>query len=377
MLTSIVLATLCASFGPASSVPTDERFEAWDANGDGRLVVEEVPARLRGNFARVDRDADGFISLKEHLAATGRPREDDPRSRIPRSVDGRFDLPYAGTDNPRQYLDLYTPRRRSEKPLPVLVYIHGGGWMGGRHRDGMGRLVHFVDNHRYAGVSVGYRLSDEATWPAQVHDCKAAIRWIRGNAERFNLDPDRIVVWGTSAGGHLASMLGVSGEVEELEGELGSHRKESSRVSGVINFYGPAELAAMQGQTPRGGPIDHNSPNSPESKLLGGPVQEMADAARQASPRSWVSADDAPMLLVHGDADQLVPCLQSVDFHQSLQDAGVDAALLRIAGGAHGGFRNPMINRTLLRFLRKHLEGQDLVIEGGVIPNLPPVSVEE
>ncbi|MCH2162333.1 MAG: alpha/beta hydrolase [Phycisphaerales bacterium] len=371
MSTSLTLSMLLAACGSPDATGADERFEAWDANNDGRLVVEEVPVQLRGNFARVDLDGDGFISLEEHMKAVGRVQQPDPESRLPQSVLGRFDLPYAGTDNPRQRLDLYTPRNRGDELLPVLVYIHGGGWMVGRHRDGLDRLMSFVEHTGYAGVSVGYRLSGESTWPAQIHDCKAAIRWIRGNAEHHGLDPDRIVVWGTSSGGHLASMLGVSGGVEELEGALGSHLDESSRVRAVIDFYGPAEIASMQGQTPAGCPLDHDAPDSPESRLLGGPVQEMLQEARNASPRSWVSVDDAPILLVHGDADQLVPCLQSVDFHQSLKDAGVDSTLLRVAGGGHGGFRNPMIERTVRDFLRKHLEGRDVEIEGGVIPNEP------
>ena len=157
------------------------------------------------------------------------PRQPGPR--LPEGVKLVADLPYADNDNPRQQLDLLLPERPAdEKPLPVVVFIHGGAWRGGDRKGGQRMVAPLVAAGDYAGASVGYRLSGEAIWPAQIHDCKAAIRWLRANAKKYNLDPDKIAVWGASAGGHLVAMLGTSGGVKELEGTLGKHTDQSSRV---------------------------------------------------------------------------------------------------------------------------------------------------
>jgi len=139
-----------------------------------------------------------------------------PQSRVPEGVELKANLPYAGNDNPWQMVDLYLPKNRTpDKPLPVVVYLHGGGWSGGS-RAGGGMAAGYAASGNYAGVSVGYRLSAEVKWPARIHDCKAAIRWIRGHAKEYNLDPDRIGVTGTSAGGHLVSLLGLTESVKDL-----------------------------------------------------------------------------------------------------------------------------------------------------------------
>lgn len=352
----------------------EELFRKWDTDGDGRVVKAEIPRELRVNFPRVDADGDGVITLQEHLHFMNpRPRPRPEPFRLPGTIDARPDLSYAGNEHPRQRVDVLLPRTRSVETLPVVLYIHGGGWQGGDRKGGWRHLVPLVQSGRYAGVSVGYRLTDEATWPAQIHDCKAAVRWVRANADRYGLDADRIVAWGHSAGGHLSSMLGVSGDVDELEGALGGNRDEASHVSAVIDFFGPTELAAMQGQTRPDDPINHDLPNSAESRLLGGTVLEHPELAASASPLNWVSRDDPPFLIVHGEADPLVPCLQSVDFHRSLLDNGVDSILLRINGGGHGGFRNPQIGKVIGRFLDRHVWNQEVEITDQVIPNDPAV----
>jgi acetyl esterase/lipase len=264
------------------------------------------------------------------------------------------DLSYADNKNPRQVLDLALPVVKSEKPLPVIAFIHGGAWRAGNKNGGLKRVAAFVDSGRYAGVSIGYRLTNEAKWPAQIHDCKAAIRWIKGNAQKYNLDPGRIAVYGTSAGGHLVAMLGVSGGVKELEGSLGIHTDQSSRVTAVANYFGPSQLLTMNDFP---GKMDHNAADSPESLLIGGAIQQHKDKANAASPMQYVTADDAPMLLVHGDADPLVPFNQSEILDAALGKAGVSATLVRVAGGGHGNFRNPAISAQLSAFFSKHLLG--------------------
>ena len=197
-LVGVLAAAVVAQPQPGSDDPADRAMKRWDRNGDGRLSRDELPERLRKNFDRVDRNGDGFISLEEHRAVLGRrrdgarPAQPDISNRWP-NVEVKRDLPYAGTANPRQRLDLYLPKeRKGEKPLPVVVFIHGGAWRGGDKRSGAGMVAPYVETGRFAGASIAYRLSGEAIWPAQIHDCKAAIRWLKANAKTYNLDADRI-----------------------------------------------------------------------------------------------------------------------------------------------------------------------------------------
>ena len=254
-----------------------------------------------------------------------------------------------------QMLDLILPNKRvSKDPLPVIAFIHGGGWRNGNKSSGVNRVVGLVQTGRYAGVSIGYRLTGESIWPAQIHDCKAAIRWLRGNAKTHELNPDKIAVWGSSAGGHLVSMLGSTGGVEELEGKLGQHLDQSSRVTAVVNYYGPSALLQMDDHP---GKMKHNAPNSPESLLVGAPIQEAKEKTRQVSPLTHVSEDDAPHLHVHGTKDPLVPFHQSQIYHAALQKVGVESTLITVKDGGHNAPRAVGENQVRL-FLGRFLWGK-------------------
>lgn len=207
-------------------------------------------------------------------------------------------------------------------------------------------------------MSIGYRLTNEATWPAQIYDCKAAIRWIRGNAKKYNLDPNKIAVWGSSAGGHLVAMLGTSGGVKELEGALGKHTDQDSRVTCVVNFFGLSDFSVI-GDFPS--QIDHCAAPSPESLLIGGPVKENREKALAASPITYVSADDPPFLTIHGTKDQLVPFDQGKRLHEALKKAGVSSILIPVEEGGHG-FRAREVPERVQAFLRKHLLGENVVV---------------
>jgi acetyl esterase/lipase len=211
----------------------------------------------------------------------------------------------------------------------------------------------------YAVASINYRLSWEDRFPAQIEDCKAAIRWLRANASRYNLDPDRIGVWGSSAGGHLSALLGTSGGVAELEGDLGNH-DQSSRVQAVIDWYGPADFLKMQSESLPCGVIDHDSPLSPEALLLGCPIQLCKDRARRASPVTYATTDDPPFLIMHGTDDCLVPPLQSRDMLEALAAVGVEATLKFIQGAGHGGdeFETAENRKLVDDFLDRHLARQ-------------------
>lgn len=264
----------------------------------------------------------------------------------------RLNIPYAGTEDPRQQLDLYLPKVRGEGLLPVVVWVHGGGWQQGGKGNGAQRTsAQYASTGSFAAASIGYRLTDEASWPAQIHDCKAAIRWIRANAETYGLDPDRIGVIGSSAGGHLVSMLGTTGGDESLAGILGEHRDVSSRVTCVVDFFGPSELLTMG--------TWHDNPGSPEAKLVGGTLQETKDVAREASPLTHVSKDSVPFLIIHGTDDAVVPFEQSVKLHAALKKAGVETTLLEMSGAGHGDpYHSGRFDTQVRAFFDKHLRKQ-------------------
>ena len=274
-------------------------------------------------------------------------------------------VPYADTNNPRQQIDLFLPRQQlDDKPLPIVAFIHGGGWRKGSRRSGLSFIGPIVQTGKYIGASIGYRLTDEAIWPAQIHDCKAAIRWLRANAGRYGGDSNKIIVSGSSAGGHLVAMLGTSGDVAELEGDLGDWGEKSSRVNGVINFFGPSNLTSMGGW--------HNNPDSPESLLLGRPVQENKDIAKAASPITYVTKDDPPFLTIHGTNDALVPFEQSVELTDSLQKAGVLARLIPIQDGGHGRPHVSELDERIRLFLENQFDGRHHEISTESIPNPKP-----
>jgi acetyl esterase/lipase len=340
----------------------EELFKRWDKNKDGKLVLAELPQNAKRNFKRADANGDGAITLAEHLQFLKRP----PKAPAgPAGMKVLLDLPYAGTKNPRQMLDLLLPEKRADKkPLPVLAYIHGGGWRNGSKNGAFSRIGSFIQSGRMAGVSIGYRLSGEAQWPAQIHDCKAAIRWIRANAKKYNLDPDRIAVIGPSAGGHLVAMLGTTGGVKELEGKFGPHLDQSSSVKCVIDFFGPTALLQMDDQPGR---IKHNARFSPESRLIGAPIQTAKTKTRQASPLTHVTKGDAPHLIIHGTRDMTVPFHQSVIFHAALKKAGVESTLITVNDGGHGAPRAATDQRVQL-FLERHFFGKGKQLPDETVP---------
>ena len=234
------------------------------------------------------------------------------------------DVEYGKAGKTALLMDLALPKDASEKPQPAVVWIHGGGWSKGSKTPNVAALL---VGHGYVTASVDYRLTGKAAFPAQIHDCKAAVRFLRAHARDYGIDPERIGVWGASAGGHLAALLGTTGGVKELEGNSGSPG-ESSRVQAVCDFFGPADLMVIAREmrvTP-----------TPVEGLLRGPVVEKTELARLASPISHVTRDDAPILIVHGDKDELVPISQSESFYEALKKAGVDAELIRVKNAGHG-----------------------------------------
>jgi acetyl esterase/lipase len=345
-------------------------FEKLDANKDGFLTSEELPGNMRANFARVDSNNDQKISREEHLAVVTRNQQPIDRAnqkadKVPHPLHDKIEiianLAYAGTANPRQQLDLFLPKNRStEKPLPVVVFIHGGGWQKGDKNGGLNWVGECVASGDYAGASIGYRLTGESQWPAQIHDCKAAIRWLKGHAKEYNIDESKIGVIGTSAGGHLVSMLGTSGDVPSLEGTLGEHLEKTSRVACVVNFFGPENFVTMETQ-----PSTINRKGSrdcPEALLLGGPISERQEVAREASPVTHISKGDAPFFTAHGTKDPLVPFAQGQELHSALNLAGVPSLFQEMTDAGHG-FKNKDLDQRIKQFLDSHLRGIESKID--------------
>ncbi|MFO1477777.1 MAG: alpha/beta hydrolase [Verrucomicrobiota bacterium] len=276
------------------------------------------------------------------------PGSSKPGMRIERNI------PYVENGHPKQVFDLFLPEKTPDKPMPLMIWIHGGAWMGGSQSS---PPVLYLLSRGIAVASIQYRFSQDAIWPAQAHDCKAAIRFLRANAGRYGLDPDRFAAGGDSAGGHLAAFVGTSGDVKETEGDLGP-TNVSSRVQAVVDWFGPTDLVVMGKQAGPGGLMQHDSTNSPESRLVGGPIQERKELARTANPITYIDRNDPPFLIMHGDADRLVPLAQSVILAEALMQAGVREVTLETLHGAdHEGpqFFGPDSRRLVEEFVVRTL----------------------
>ncbi|MFM7604247.1 MAG: alpha/beta hydrolase fold domain-containing protein [Prosthecobacter sp.] len=284
-------------------------------------------------------------------------------------VELRLDQSYAANENLKQMVDVYLPKKRtSEKPLPVIALIHGGGWVNGDRLGYAAQAIQLARTADYAAVTVGYRLTKEALWPAQVHDCKAAIRWIRAHAKQLNLDAGKIAVWGSSAGGHLSSLLGTSGDVKELDGDLGPHTSFSSRVQCVVNLCGPEDFTQALMFDKEGKPIWKDDA---VSGLLGGNAQEKPAAAKAASPVTHVSKDDPPFITFHGTKDQRVAFLHAMMIHEALGKAGVTSAVIPITDGGHSSVSHREVKIRGQQFTDKVLRGIESTIDTSPLQAVP------
>lgn len=242
-----------------------------------------------------------------------------------------INLIYANAGTHQLRLDLFLPD--SNGPFPLIIWVHGGAFReGNKENPRAKRMV----QQGYAVASINYRLSQVAIFPAQIHDCKAAVRWLRAHAADCELDANRIGVWGGSAGGYLVAMLGIIQDNAELEGELGN-QAVSSRVLAVCDWYGPSDFLRMN-DVP--GTMDHDASDSPESQLIGAPIQEHPELSTRANPISYITQQTAqeipPFLIMHGADDLTVIPNQSELLHQALLEAGVDSTLVILDGLGHG-----------------------------------------
>jgi acetyl esterase/lipase len=265
------------------------------------------------------------------------------------------DIPYRTVDGKVLLLDMVRPDPLPSHALPVVIYLFGSGWGENRRKDKEQNPAQFLVAHMgVCVVSIDYRLSSQALFPAQIADARAAVRWLHAHAELYHLDPAHIGVWGYSAGGHLASLLGTAADEPSFDDDS-DFSSLPCRVQAVFTVSNPVDFLQMG--------TWHNDPDSAESRLIGGPIQENVELVRRANPITYIRANRylPPFHLTHGDQDEVVLIEQSQLLYQALVAAGGDATFLTLAGAGHElGRSTPYwdtINQAALAFFQKHLQG--------------------
>jgi acetyl esterase/lipase len=255
-------------------------------------------------------------------------------------------LAYVENGHQRQKLDLFVPKT-DDGPLPLIVWIHGGGWQGGS-KDACPMAIYVTRG--YVVASINYRLSQHAIYPAQLDDCQAALRWLRKNASKYKIDPDRIGVSGASAGGHLAALVGAAGSSTK-------GKPDRVDVQCVVDVFGPANFLTIWPQSdPKTTVVKHHELDSPEGRLFGGPIPEKTALAKQASPMTYVSKNAPPFLILHGKKDRVVPWQQSEELHEALKKAGADSTLILVDDAGHDGNVAGPNGKKIAEFFDKHLK---------------------
>jgi acetyl esterase/lipase len=256
-------------------------------------------------------------------------------------------IEYANPDGQHLQLNMARPKTGTG-PFPAVICIHGGGFRAGS-RDSYDGLCKRLAQKGFVAVTVTYRLAPKYPFPAAVHDVKAAVRWVRANAAKYQIDPDRIGVTGGSAGGHLAQFLGVTAHVPEFEGK-GGNADQSSSVTCVVNVFGPSNFLRSYGKSVDAAEV--------LPQFLGGNLETARKQHIRASPLFWVTPDAAPTLCIHGTEDQYVNHEQSVELVDRLKAAGVEAELLTIDKAKHGfqGKDAEVAEKALVAFFESHLK---------------------
>lgn len=265
-------------------------------------------------------------------------------------ADTQTDIEYARVGDFSLKLDLHRPAMPKS---PLVVYVHGGAWRAGSKSD---VPIAALLDLGFAIASVDYRLSTQAVFPAQIHDIKAAIRFLRASAERFQIDATSIAIIGSSAGGHLAALVGVTNENRALEGKIGEHLDQSSAVQRIVSLYGASNLQTILAQSTEYG-LKMRVPAL--ELLLGGQPTEKPELAKLASPVAHLDKDDPPLLLIHGDADPQMPPEQSRELAKAYEDMGLAVKLITLPGSRHGGdeFYDGERTDTMAAFLSEALAG--------------------
>jgi acetyl esterase/lipase len=255
------------------------------------------------------------------------------------------DVVYAEVDGKSLGLDLYVPRANA----PLVVHVHGGAWRAGTKADG---VPQFLVDAGFAVASLDFRQSTDAPFPANVHDIKAGIRFLRANAAQYGYDAEKILITGASSGAHIAVLVGVTNGHAELEGTVGSHADTSSDVQAILSYFAATDLTTILSlSTPFGVGV-----REPSLKLLLGDLPDaVPELAQLASPVYHVDANDPPLLLLHGDRDPQMPVNQSLQMLGAYEDAGLDVDFIPVHGAAHGGplFNEPKYRAPAVEFVKR------------------------
>jgi len=310
------------------------------------------------NIVATAQPATSTDAAKQPAEAEHEAHHTNPEDSLPAGTKILHEKNYAGGKNPAQTLDFFVPAEAKSHPVPVVIWIHGGGWHSG---DKKGKMFLGLVTRGFAVASIDYRLSQEAIWPAQIYDCKAAVRWVRAQANKYNLDSKHIGVWGGSAGGHLVLMLGTTNGLKELEGDEGN-QKFSSDVEAVCDWFGPTDFLHIQEQIPK--TDEQHKPKidamSLVGMLIGGPVATHEEQAKQASPITYLTKECAPTLILHGDSDPIVPLQQSQEYYDAAKAKGANVTLHIVPNGGHGapGFTGEVVTESF-DFFDKYLKNND------------------
>jgi acetyl esterase/lipase len=279
------------------------------------------------------------------------------------------DVPYAKQSD-AQKLDIYLLTKKRKKPSPVIMWMHPGGFYEGDKggnsfmalaRINMFTLVEPMLERGYAVVSINYRLSQEAIFPALIYDIKAAVRWIRAKAPSYNFNADKIAAWGSSSGGYLSAMLATTGGVKELEDLSMGNPKKSSRVTAAVDWYGPTDFLQMDAQHVQLGQEAHvHDASSPESLLMGAPIMEIVERCKAATPMSYISHSSSPIYIQQGKGDLTIPYFQSMMLAERVAAAigkeNVVLELFEIVGHADAIFFTTENINKILDFLDKYMK---------------------
>lgn len=342
-LVSVALVLLIALVGlqcaSAQQITVDRLTERFDANDDGVIESSEAKDQLKRNFARIDANNDGKLDRDELAKLVERLRGGqagrNPRNLfvVPDDVKLVKDIAYREGESEKWKLDLFLPNnKQTEDPSkrPAIVFIHGGGWRSGDKGGGQWRSQPVAYAQKgYVCISVNYRLTDETSIVGCIEDCKNAVRWLRANAEKYNVDSDRIGAYGNSAGAHLVSVLGLADEKAGLEGD-GPYQDYSSAIQAVVCSAPPTDLVNWDGKSefdPRRG-----------KRLFGtSDLDEGLELAKKCSPVTYVKKG-VPFLVIHGTADRTVPVFQGDSFVEALKKVDADVNYIRVKGAGHGVF---------------------------------------
>jgi acetyl esterase/lipase len=251
-----------------------------------------------------------------------------------------IDIVYGQTAERELKLDIIKPVAVGQK-FPAIIYVHGGGWMSGDKRKAGGEWNASFAEHGFVCININFRLSGEAAFPAPLLDVKEAIRWVKANAVHYDIDENSIGIWGHSSGGHLATLAALSADHPQFSS---SENGVSDKVNAVGTLAGPVDLLLMGDW--------HNNPNSPESKFLGGSVQSQQIKANQANPINYINENPPPVLIIHGDYDEICPVQQSQLLHKNLPNS----TYLEIKGADHDFVGGVLTIDEILGLVRSFFE---------------------